>query len=43
MQVVELDELDNACLGNYNFYLDQYKGTRQQVMGGVDNKLSKKE
>ena len=28
---------------DYNFYLDQYKGTRQQVMGGVDNKLSKKE
>ena len=25
---------------DYNFYLDQYKGTRQQVMGGVDNKLS---
>ena len=28
---------------DYNFYLDQYKGTRQQVMGDVDNKLSKKE
>ena len=28
---------------DYNFYLDQYKGTRKQVMVGVDNKLSKKE